>query len=166
MTTVTPVTIATPDGVERQVRFTLGARRRLQARFGNDAIPAILQEHGDGALAEVLYLCLYDAKGKPPADLDKDELAENLAGDAGREILAAIIAAASQGRTTKNEAEAMLEKAADLSAGRIGSASGASAGIASDSPTGTSGTDSSSAKSTLSSSDTATASEPATAEPA
>ena len=38
---LTPVSITTPDGVERFLRFTLGARKRIQMAFGKPCDEAL-----------------------------------------------------------------------------------------------------------------------------
>lgn len=154
MNTVTPVTFTTPDGVERTLRWTLGARTRIKERFHCDLVEA-LQKHGDGAAADLLWCCLYDKEGKPPADITLVELRESLPGDACVDVMAVVMSAATQGKASPNEVEALIraqmkEAAAESQTSSI---SGASELSASDSPTNSSGTDISSAKSSPDTSD-------------
>ena len=147
MQAVTPVSFVTPDGVERALRSTYGARKRMDERFGKGkSLLNILNEHGETALPTVLYELLYDAQGKPPADLTLEALENQLAPQAFPAILAAIVSCLSQGEQEKNELEPLIEKAmAEYQKQKAleltGSGSGASADNASDSPTNSSGGD-------------------------
>jgi hypothetical protein len=163
MRAVTPVTFISPDGVERQVRFTLGARKRIHALYGTSDIARALDQQGDAAAVGMLHACMYDEKGNPP-EVSLSELEESLTGDSAVEIISTLMSAATQGRTPKNEIEAVLLKAMGLET-QTGSTSGASVDTASDSPTPTSGTDSSNANYTLSLIDTTSGSDPASITP-
>lgn len=125
------VTYTTPDGVERELRFTLGARKRIAEKFGMPDIKGIFATFGDGALPDLAYAMMFDAHGKPPA-LDIVEFAENT--DDPLPLLAALMSAATKGRTPKNELEALLRKAQQMEVEKlIGSTFGASPDSASDS---------------------------------
>lgn len=109
---VTPITIDI-GGVERTLRCSHGARRRIQKVIGGD-FKAALQAKGADALIDVLHALLHDATGKPPADIpDTDSLAELLpsGSDADTELMAAIMSAMVQGKTSKNEIEELLKAA-------------------------------------------------------
>lgn len=111
MQAVTPVSFVTPDGVERVLRSTYGARKRLADRFGaGKSLQGILNEHGETALPAILYSLLFDEKGKPP-DVTLEELEEMLPPQALPEIMAAILACLSQGEVEKNDLEALMKRA-------------------------------------------------------
>lgn len=142
MNTVTPVTITTPDGVERELRFTLGARKRIHEIFGFGFQEA-LDKYDSGAFPGILYALMHDATGKPP-EVTIEWLAENLPADSSTEILSSIMSAGSQGKASPKEIEALLEQAQTAAAEaerlkRIGSTSGPSARSASESVPLTSG---------------------------
>ena len=129
MNTVTPVTITTPDGVERELRFTLGARKRIHEIFGFGFQEA-LDKYDSGAFPGILYALMHDSTGKPP-DVTIEWLAENLPADSSNEILASIMSAGSQGKASPKEIEALLAQAQQAAAEaerlkRIGSTSGPS----------------------------------------
>lgn len=149
MNTVTPVTITTPDGVERELRFTLGARKRINEIFGCGMKEA-LDKFDAGAFPGVLFALMYDREGKPP-DVTIAWLEENLPSDASNEIMAAIMSSAVQGKTPKKDIEDLLRAANELQLrqmqGGTGLSSGPSAPRSSESMIETSGGDSSSAKS-------------------
>ena len=157
MHAVTPVPFCTPDGVQRELRWTLGAQKRIANQFGNDLQKA-LNENGDGMVPDLGYACMYDKDGNPPADLTAKQLAESLAEPT--ELLAAFLSARSQGQTPKNEFEVLLTKAAKK-AGWNGTPSARSA---SGSRRKSSGTVSSRAKSTPESRDTSNSETPKTAD--
>lgn len=116
MNSVTPVKYTTPDGVERELRATLGARKRIAERFGKSDIGGVLQQFGDGALPEIAFAMMYDRKGKAPADLTAAELAEDLAPAEATKLLAHVLSAFGQGKTSPNdiaEALAMLLEETD-----------------------------------------------------
>ena len=150
MNTVTAVSITTPDGVERELRFTLGARKRIHEIFGFGFQEA-LDKFDYGAFPGILYALMHDSTGKPP-DVTIEWLAENLPADSSNEILASIMSAGSQGKASPKEIEALLIQA-QLAASeaerlkRIGSTSGPSVHSASASQPASSGGASGSAKS-------------------
>lgn len=137
-----PVTYKTPDGVERALRFTLGARKRIAIAFpgcGSD-VQVALAQCGDGALPEIAYACMYDEDGNPPVGLTAARLAESLDGDDAIALMAAVMSAAGKGRTPKNEIEALLRKAQQTEIERLtGISFGASPGSASESQPANSG---------------------------
>jgi len=112
MANVTPVEFVTPDGVSRELRFTRGAKRRIVDRLGV-GLHAALEKYDSGAFPEILYAMMHDVNGKPPADLTVESLAETIPddGDDDAGTLAAIMAAATQGRATKNDLEPLIRKA-------------------------------------------------------
>lgn len=132
MTTVKPVLLTTGDGVEREIRFTLGARKRMAERFGTESLQEILNRLGDGAVSGLVYCCMYDRDGKPPAGLAEEAFAEMLPGNASGELLATFFSAVTQGEVPKNVIEARITAA--LRESIIGSGSGASEPSASDLP--------------------------------
>src|SRR5690348_5984389 len=107
MLPVSGVSYTTPDGVERPLRFTLGARKRIAEKFGEPNLQRIFVKFGDGALPDIAYALMFDEKGKPPADLDPAELAERLTDDEAVALLAAVMSAASKGKVEKKELEAL-----------------------------------------------------------
>ena len=129
------------DGVERELRFTQGAMRRIHDHFGMGFRDA-LNKYDSGAFPGVLYALMYDRKGNPPADLTMEELAESLPMGDAPEVLAAIMSAAEQGRVSKNELEALIR--AEMV--KDGTNPKPSASSASDSLTNSSGTASPSPK--------------------
>ena len=147
MNLVKPVVLTTPDGVDRELRFTLGARKRIVDRFGMD-MQSALNKYDSGAYPEILFALMHDSKGQPPVGVSVDELSESLAPEDGPEILAAILSAASQGKKTKNELEPLIRAAMDAAMMQTtGSTSGASPLAPLDSPTNNSGGDILTAKS-------------------
>jgi hypothetical protein len=147
MTTVTPIKFTTPDNIERELRATLGARKRIREKFACDMQEA-LNQFGDGALPEIAFALMHDAKGKPPAGLSAEELAESIAPEDALSLMSAILAAFSQGKSDPNEIEALLVRVQEATreATSTGSDSGPSVDNASDSQTDKSGGDTSSAK--------------------
>lgn len=146
MSPVTPVTIAI-DGVERELRFTHGAAKRIVDTFGMSMRDA-LNKYDAGAFPGILHALMYDRKGQPP-NLTVEELGELLPMDGATETMAAIIAAMNQGKIPKEQIEAMLTKAMEQEAMKNGFGSGLFAGNDFDSPTGSSGGDTPSGKLTL-----------------
>lgn len=152
-----PVTFTTPDGVERLLRFTLGARKRIAEMLCAGSLIEVLNRYGDGALPTIAYAMMYDAHGDPPAGLVLADFAESV--DDAPPLMAAIMSAASKGRIPKNELEAQLRKAAEMEATKlIGSLSGALPGSVSEFQPPNSG-GAPTANSTLSASDTASSSD-------
>lgn len=111
MGAVNPVKYTAPDGVERLLRFTLGARRRIAAEFGTANIQQILQTYDFGAVPRLVYQCLFDERGKAP-DITVEQFEEIFPADndIAAEALAALISAATQGVTEKNEIEAQIKE--------------------------------------------------------
>jgi hypothetical protein len=138
MTAVTPVLLRDHLGVERELRFTPGARKRIAERFGTENLMQVSKDKGDWALYEAAYSMMYDKKGQPPEGLSLEEWMENCSGSETKELAAAILSAVSQGKTPKNEIMEMLEAA---ERGQIGLLSGPTVASASDSPTPSSGGD-------------------------
>ena len=160
MTPLKAVTLATPDGVSRELRDTPGARKWIYERFGEKNFLALARERGDWVLVEVAYRMMFDQKGNPPKDLTLDQLMENSSAAAdGSELFGAVMSAVSNGVRPKNEIEALLKEAM-LAAERMemekltGLTSGLSLPSASDSQTISSGGDIPSSNSTPESSDT------------
>ncbi len=163
MNAVVPIEFTTPDGVTRTLRATNGARRRIAEHFGELDVQQILAKNGDGALSEIAYLMMFDEDGKPP-NISLAKFSELIPWGDGTALLALVLSAFSQGRTSPNEMEAQLKAVQELSLKipmSTGSDSGPSVATASDSPTETSGTDSSPAKLTLLEKPTETKSEDA-----
>lgn len=143
MNAVKPTPFTTPDGVERQLRFTLGARRRINDLLGMDLKDA-LNKYDSGAFPEILFALMHDEHGKPPEGVTLASLAEQISDSDRPEILAAIMAAASNGKLEKNELEPLIKKY--LTAAPTGSHFGASVPNVSDSPISSSGGDTSNVK--------------------
>jgi len=155
MNVVKPVTFTTPDGVERQLRCTLGARRIIQDLF-QMTLKEALDKYDSAAFPEVLWALMHDDKGAAP-DVSIDQLKFSLAAEDSPEIFAAILAAMGNGKTEKNVIEASIRGA--MARKLTGSSSGASQQGSSDSQTQSSGSDSSNAKSPLESTDLPSGSE-------
>lgn len=143
MNAVTPVTITLPDGKERELRFTLGARKRIHDMFGM-GLQEALQKMSDAAIPGVLHCLLYDDKGQEP-DVSVDWITNNIPGDAALEVTAAIMSAVVQGRASKNAIEGLMTRA--ITESLTGSASLPSAPRSSESTAEKSGTDTSNANS-------------------
>jgi hypothetical protein len=114
LTAIKPTRFVTPDGVEREIRYTFGAQKRFFDRFSKNLIPA-LQEHSQAeVLPFALWACLYDANGKPPADLTLETLSESLNPGDDLEILSVLMEAMSQGsiekKTIRQRMEAVRQK--------------------------------------------------------
>jgi hypothetical protein len=145
---VVPVPYTTPDGAERNLRFSQGAKRRIATRFGAaKPLDQIMADHGDNAILEFAYFMMYDPDGKPPADLTLDQFFENFAPQGMTELIAACMSAVVQGETPKNELETMLSTLMKTQTEQIQSeimkrtslGSGPSEGKVSDSPKTNSG---------------------------
>jgi hypothetical protein len=145
MNSVTPVKVKLFDGVERELRFTLGARKMIVDLLGMHMRDA-LNKYDSGAFPAILFALLHDEKGKPSVDLAW--LESNLIDEDSAEIMAAIMAAGSQGKASKNELEALVRKAMEMESQEMtGSISVASQPSASDSAAMSSGGDTSNARS-------------------
>jgi hypothetical protein len=129
---IVPVTITTPDGVERSLRFTLGSRRRIARDLGRP-FADIMQGLTDEELPTLIYNLCFDEDGNPPAGLSIAKLEESYDPANAKELLAEIFAAMSQGSLKKNEALDMIDKLSTTKM-PIGSPSGASPVSISDSP--------------------------------
>jgi hypothetical protein len=162
MNTVTPVVISI-YGVERELRFTHGAVKRIHEQFGM-GVKEALNAYDVGALPGILYALMHDRKGKPPEGVDVAELAESLPVEDAPIYMAAVQSAMMQGRVPKEQLEVairqkMQEEAEKEIARLTGSPSGHSAADVSGSLTDSSGGDTSSVKSTPLPSNTYTNSE-------
>jgi hypothetical protein len=162
MNTVKPIILTMPDGVDRELRFTSGAKKRIVDYFGTGLKDA-MDKYDDGALPAILFALMHNGKGEPPAGITEAELAEMLDPADSPEVLAAIMSASSQGQKTKNELEPLIreemkKRAAMELAKMSGFASGVFAPDLSGLPTNNSGGDTSIAKSPPESSDGASAS--------
>lgn len=152
MNAVKPTPFTTPDGVERELRFTLGARKRIVDAFGMQ-LKGALDKYDSAAFPEVLFALMHDQHGKPPAGITVEYLAENLPDSDRVEIMVTIMAASSNGKLEKKALEPILRKAMSAEMD-TGSKSGVSAPNFSDSLTNNSGGDTSNVKSTPELSDT------------
>lgn len=164
MNAVKPITHTFPDGVERTLRPTHGAHRRIETVFGMNYLEA-MKAKGADALPEILFALMHDEKGKPPADLTIDSLIEMIPyeADAVLEMSAVVHACFTNGRREKKELiqiardhlkEMEEQMEAELAAKANGSSSGVSAPKPSDSATNNSGGGISIVKSKPESSDT------------
>ncbi len=106
------------DGVEREIRFTFGAQRRiidgaktasgeLWAGFGMPAMQ-VLNRYDTAALPELLWCCMFDEKGKPPQDLDPVEWREKEDPENGPELYGVFMECITKGRVRKNEFAAQI----------------------------------------------------------
>lgn len=152
MNAVKPTPFTTPDGVGRELRFTLGARKRIVEAFGMQ-LKSALDKYDSAAFPEVLYALLHDKDGNPPVGITVGYLAENLPDSDRVEIMVAIMAASSNGKLEKKDLEPILKKAMGMETD-TGSKSGASVLSSSGSQMNSSGGDISNAKSTPESNDT------------
>lgn len=110
MHAVAAIPFTTPDGVERKLRSTRGAKALIRERFGNKDIVSILNEHGEEAMFEIAYFMMYDEAGEPPTGLTAKKLlfATPTTNEATASVMAAIMAAVSQGKAEKNELETLM----------------------------------------------------------
>lgn len=108
MQAVTPVKLTLPDGVERELRFTLGAQKLIVDLTGM-LLRDALNKYDSGAFPEILYALMHDEEGEPPA-VSLKWLRNNLPLTAAPEIMAAILSAMVQGQAPKNEIEALVKK--------------------------------------------------------
>jgi hypothetical protein len=146
MNAVTPVKLTLPDGVERELRFTLGAKKRIVDTLGMQLKDA-LNKYDAGAFPAILHALMHDEEGKPPS-VSVTWLECHLTDEQTPEIMAAIMSAASQGKASKNELEARLREAMTGQTNQpTGSTSSASEPSASDSADKSSGGDTLSARS-------------------
>jgi len=121
MDAVKPVVFVTPDGVERKLRSTAGARKLISDHFGMPLKDA-LNKYDSGAFPVVLWALMHDEDGNPPAGLTVSRLAFTLGDDADTraEIMAVIAAAYSNGKLEKNEAKAAILRAIEVQANSTG----------------------------------------------
>lgn len=108
MAEIKAATYKTPDGVERLLRFTHGARRRIVDRFGCNAKQA-LEKYSDGALPGILYACMYDEDGKPPLGLTIEQLEETVNSGDSVEMLAVFVETVANGKMEKNAGAKLRE---------------------------------------------------------
>lgn len=149
MRAVNPVMLTIADGVERQLRWSLGTRKRFKERFGTFDIAALTTQHGDEIVPEIAYLMMFDANGQPPP-FSLDWFTETMPPEAMEGMMTVIFSALIQGAKSPNEILAALQEVTQASQNTetaTGSTSGPSAEPASDSQTGKSGTDYSNVKS-------------------
>jgi hypothetical protein len=139
MQAVKPVSLTTPEGVERNLRATPGAMKRMADQFGTSDVMQLGVEKGDWVIFYLAYYMMYDEEGKPPNDLTLNAFIENSSSDDIEEILAAVLAAASQGKTEKNVLAAQIH---ELVESRTGLNSPPSPPSVSGSPPASSGGDS------------------------
>jgi hypothetical protein len=143
MHAVSGVAYTTPDGVERTLRSTRGAKRLMSDKFGREkSLMDILNEHGDDSLFEIAHFMMHDENGDPPdITLKQFVFRTPQTTEATAELMAAVMSALTQGKTPKNELEVMvrefLEAQNKLALQQLtlkNSDSGVSAAITSDSP--------------------------------
>lgn len=108
MQAICEVPLMTPDGVQRAIRCTPGALKRIETRFGTADFMRAVRERGDWVVFEVAYLMMYDRDGKPPSDLTMEGFLEVVAYDDVAEVLGAICSAVEQGRKKKEDLEQMF----------------------------------------------------------
>jgi hypothetical protein len=144
---VNPVPFTTPDGAERNLRFSQGAKRRIGNRFGaRKPIQEIMQEHGEDSIIEIAWLLMFDEDGKPPG-ITLDRFFETFPPAQMLDLMSSVMSAISNAETPKNEIETLLKKVMTLDTEMLkseilkmtGSGSGASAGSVSESPSVNSG---------------------------
>lgn len=116
MHSVTPVKITLPDGIERELRSTLGAKKKIVDLLGVPLIDA-LNKYDSGAFPAILFAFLHDENGNPTVSLGW--LESNLIDSDSAELMAAIMCAASQGKQSKNELEAQFTKAIEIESARL-----------------------------------------------
>ncbi len=144
MDPITPVTIKTPDGVERSLRFTFGARKRIVDLLGCGPREA-LTKYDSGALPDLLYACMFGQDGDPPVNKDGSPFdvkayRESADQDASTEMMAAFLGAMTKGAVPKNELEALVRKSQEDEVRKMfGLTSGALLDSASGSPPESSG---------------------------
>lgn len=148
MNAVKPTPFTTPDGVERELRNTHGAKKRIMQLFGMPWREA-LNKYDSGAFPEILFALMHDVNGQPPEGITVLYLAENMSDTDSPEVMGAIMEALTNGAIEKKAYATAMRKVLkeQLEKMLIGSNSGASALSASDSLTSSSGGDTSSAKS-------------------
>lgn len=153
MNAVVPIEFIASDGVARQVRWTLGARKALKEKFGHANVWKLAADNGDEIIPEIAHIMMADEDGNPP-DISLARLANTMTPEAGVDLFAKLLSACTQGKQSPNEILDQLTQAVEAAkliqeTMNTGSDSGPSAATASDSPTETSGTDSSNARLTL-----------------
>jgi hypothetical protein len=119
MDSVFPVIVATPDGVERTLRFTQGSRRRIVNFFGVD-FKAALEKYGDAAVPAAIHAMLHDGKGRLPDGVPEtvEEFEQQFPGDvmSSKRYLAAAIEAITQGKVDQKKITELIDQqmSADL----------------------------------------------------
>lgn len=106
MSPVEKVFFDCPDGVARELRATLGARKRISELTGKSMALLITEQDG-GAFPVILWAMMHDAEGNPP-DISIKWLEENVPMEDAVKAYAAILSAISQGKQKKTELEALL----------------------------------------------------------
>lgn len=148
MNSVKAVALALPEDNECELRFTLGAKKKIVDHFGMSLQDA-LNKYDSGAFPFIIWALAHTPKGKPTVDLDWLENSLPSDADSTAEMMAAIMSAGTQGKTPKNEIEALIKAQMEGQQPKTtGSTSSASALSASDSVDASSGGDILSAKST------------------
>lgn len=118
MGAINPIAYLCPDGVERLLRYTLGAQRRMTECFGMPNLLDVLNKYGDGAIPRMIYQCLYDEKGSAPA-FSVEEFEESFPPEEAAGALAALMSAATQGKKEKKELEAAIRGAFESQIGSV-----------------------------------------------
>jgi hypothetical protein len=111
MQAVKTVTLTTADGVDRNLRCTPGALKRIADEFGSSDFGRLATDKGDWVIFYVAYYMMYDSEGNPPNDMTLARFLEETPSDATEEVLAAVLSAASQGRKEKNELATLIHQA-------------------------------------------------------
>lgn len=120
-TVIKASSIITPDGVERELRFTLGAEKRIHDLYGKPTM-AVFQDQGDSAIPGLVWAMLHDAKGNPPVGYDSPAaLAEEICPQDRVEYGAALLHAISNCSVEKKTIETALKTAMGISQDLIGS---------------------------------------------
>ncbi len=134
-----PVYYTTPDGVERLVRYHLGAEKRVAELFKMPLAQAIAQ-YDKAAYPGILWCLMHGPRGIPPVGLDRVDFEESAGAEEVPKMMAAILSAFSKGRMEKNEIEVLIKAGLQKQIDQLtGSRFGRSVVSASISPKTTSG---------------------------
>ena len=113
-----PVTITTPDGVERILRFTHGAELRVERHLkqplsslflseGKNNLEALSVIHKNASA--IAYFCLPWDNGKPPQGIEEGTLGELYSPVEMGELVAALFECISQGAVKKKDVSQILQ---------------------------------------------------------
>jgi len=105
-----PVTITLTDGVERNLRYSLGSCRRLKSKFGASVFTGEgLKGLDEEKLPALLFEGLRDSDGNTPEGMTEEKLADLMAMPMLPKMLAAFVAAWSGSMRKNGESSSPIQ---------------------------------------------------------